>query len=338
MQRILEVLLYTSITGVLLTYINKKIHNEEKEKKSTTKFTATIPRTYMLIFNWAAWFFLGTFFLIYLYNGFGFNDFDMVWIYSGTAIGIGFSLMCFVLMLWRLDVNKDNLIYRTFWGYRKKTTFKEISQVLETDHHSLVIYTGKKRFGTINSDFMGINNFRTRCQKENIEIAPKSRRTLTKSGLYLRSMKPLFWIGGLLAISILLICIFVPQEIVYSPVELLVLMLFCFAVVVVPSSLIPLKGLFRISAQEIALKFSFAKEMKHYDNKKVEFINHQWFIDLDSVNIIAFRRDYIKEIKRLNNKDNNSDREIQIVTINDNVITVKSRQKILEELIRWKNS
>lgn len=336
MSKGIQVLLYILVVIPLMLYITKKIDKEEKTTKSIKKFNVCISNTYMMIFIYVGWIFILLFLFVYIYNGIKFHDFDISWFYAGAVVVSIVTILCLILYLWRLNVDNDVITYRTFWGYKKTIKFSSINRVLKTDHHSLIIYANEKRFGTINSDYDGINNFIERCELEHIKIEPKSQGTLTKPRLYVKVMKPIFWLSGFVDLAVLLAYIFFPRE-RYTVLEICILMLFGFSLIIIPASIMPIKDLLRIYIQERALGFSFTEEMKLYNVKGVKFKNKQWFIKIHKTHIVAFRRDYIKSIGKIKKCSVESDYngKVKIVTVKDKIRKVNSTYDILTRLAAW---
>jgi len=338
MSKIIQTGLYILVIVPLMSYITKKCNEERGTSKSTRNFEVCSPITYLMIFCYTGWFFIGIFLFIYLYNGFGFADFDETWLYAGAITAGSIFVLWLILKLWRMDVDNEVITYRTFWGYKKSTTFSSIDNVQKTDHHSLVIYADKKRFGTINSDFIGIDNFLKRCEKENIEILPRARRTLTKLQLYFRSMKAIFWIGGILGLIFLLMGIFMKGEVRYTVLEVFIIALFGFSIIVFPISIMSIRGLLHIGMQERALGFSFAEEMKLDNIRGGNFVNEQWFIDIDKTRIVAFRHDYIKSINKVDTSfgnDKQHECKVSMVSVDGTILNIKSSYETLERLKEW---
>lgn len=336
MNKIITVCLYILVIVPLMSYITKKCNEEKDANESIKNFEVCIPIAYLMIFCAAGWFFIGIFLFIYLYNGFGFANFDEIWLYAGAITAGSIFVLWLIFKLWRMDVDNEIITYRTFWGYKKITTFSSIDNVQKTDHYSLVIYADKKRFGTINSDFIGIDNFLKRCEKENIEIRPRARRTLTKMQLYFRSMKAMFWIGGIPSLIIFLMCIFEKGEVRYKVLEAFFLALFLFLTVVFPASFYTIRGLLHIGMQERALGFSFVKEMNLYNIRGGNFVNEQWFIDIDVNRIVAFRHDYIKSIGKVETSPENENKhKVSMVSVNGTILNIKSSYGTLERLREW---
>lgn len=345
MSQVVEAILYLAITTPVMALIIRSVKKEKNNSKSTEQFEVCCPLTYVAIFAMCGAIFIGIFTFIYFYNGLGHNDFDITWLKAG-AVATGITFLIWVIVkLWRMDVDGNEVIYRTFWGYKRKTTFDEISAVKETDHKSLIIYSKGRRFGTLNSDFLGLDNFRKRCKEETIVITPQAKSTLTKMGLYFSAMKVMLWIGFFIALAFFLMVLFVPKEVEYSQSELLREMIFLsafgFLIPVLPGSLLPLRGLSHIARQERALGFRFAEEMKAEGIKDVDFVNEKWFVDVNTTHIVIFRRDYIAEIGKIEPCHGNNkgyEQKVKVTASDGERMVVKSSYNSLSDLKSWFNS
>jgi hypothetical protein len=319
-----------------MAYITRKASKEKESNNDKNSFSARTPQIYVSIFIFAGWFLLIIFLAFYFYNGIVFNDYDLVWIYTGGAIVSVVFLIWLVASLWRLDIDGTEVYYCTFWGHKKRISFAEIDKVVKTNQRSLIIYSKHKRFGTVNSDFIGYDIFLERCEDEQIEVTTKDRTTLTKFRIFMHSMMGMIVLAGIIAFVLLLVLLFVPMEIEYSVLEIILLLLFIFFGLIGMSSLLPLGGLLKIMRQEQALNFSFAEEMRQYDVKSSYFTNEQLFIDSGTTHIVAFRRDYIKSVG--NSEACYADKSQQcqaIVNTIEGPIKVKSSNDTLISLQRW---
>jgi hypothetical protein len=332
-----------------MLYIHKKNKEEKNQKipKNTQDFSVCCSLSGVDFYVFIGGIFLVLFMLYYFRNGIFSHNFDSLWLYINGFISCGGLPLWFTARMWRLDVKGNEMRYRTFWGYSKKGQVHTISKIEETNNSSLIIYTREKRFGKINRDFIGIDNFLARCKEDGIEIIElphtqkERKRTLTKFRMFLDSMMGLIVVGIIMVVIMGVMLLFLGGN--YTIGEWVAVLLFIFAIPIFPSCFLPLKGLMQIVRQEQALGISFAEEMKRYNVKNSYFINEEWYIDSSMARMVAFRRDYVKSISEVsyhnyNPRSKYNDDDVcwvMVSTTDGGLIKVKSTYKTLVDLRLW---
>lgn len=81
---------------------------------------------------------------------------------AGTVVFFGIFVMFYVfafsgVVVWRVIIDDNEIIYRNYYGKTKRYTFNEISEIKELRNHKIIVYSnGKKIFSIDNSLPMGV--------------------------------------------------------------------------------------------------------------------------------------------------------------------------------------
>ena len=324
------------ITSLILAFFTKKVNVErDSQTKSINNFTVAASKMVPVIFQCLAWAFLAIISFVVVWNWVRWHDYDprFWWLGLGFAgVTIPLSIVC---AIWKVKVQGEEITYTNFVGITKRTTFGKVDKVLITDNRSYIIYANGKRFGTINSDFLCIDNFLRRCEKENIEVRPKSYRCLTKLTLYLKSMKMMFGIAVVAFIIMLLFVGYYFLKGVYNLLDTLLLSSMISIFLIALTAPLPLRGILQIIRQEHSLGFSFKDEMKEHNVQGAHFKNEVWFIDSSLTHIVAFRRDYIKGTGAINKGSGGDNSKMKIMTVDGKTVKASSGNMTISDLRSW---
>jgi len=101
----------------------------------------------------------------------------------------------------------------------------------------------------------------------------------------------------------------------------------------------PTRGIYRIVKQERALNFSFSAEMRKNNITELSYSDDLWFVNVIGLEIIVYRRDYIKEVISLARDKNVRRRAPPVLTavrFDDKKIEISSSDDdCLKELEQW---
>ncbi len=319
----------------VLSFITWKVAKEkDRATKSLKKFTAMCPKAYRTVFLISAWFIVGIFALVYFYNGICFDDYDPDALLLGFVIALVFVFLWLATTLWKLRVEGNTLTYITFFGLKKQTSIDRVDCVKISDQGSLIVYANGKRFGTVNSDFKCMGNFLQRCQQENISIVPHSARPITKCGLYVKSMKPIFVLALVLAIIFLIIAVVLFLREGADPVPMLIFTPFMSVFLIALISPLPLRGILQIARQESLLGFRFDEEMKKQNAQGAGYVNDVWFVDIDLTHVVAFRRDFIQSIGGIGCNEG-QEMQVRVTGADGKIMKVRSSRRSLAQFRSW---
>ncbi len=319
----------------VLSFITWKVAKEkDRATKSLKNYTATCPKAYRTVFLVGAWSIMGIFTFVYFYNGILFDDYDPDTLLVGITIALVFVFLWLATTLWKLRVEGKTLTYVTFFGFKKRTTSDHVDCVKQSDQGSLIVYANGKRFGTINSDFKCIGNFLQWCERENISIVPHSARPLTKCGLYIKSMTPMFVLALVLVVILLIVALVLFLREGTDPVPFLIFAPIMGGFLIALISPLPLRGILQITRQESLLGFRFNDEMKKLAACGAGHIDDTWFIDIDMTHIVAFRRDFIASISGIGGVDG-QEMQVRVTGIDKKMIKVRSSRASLARFRSW---
>lgn len=316
----------------LITWKSAKM--KERATKNLQKFTAICPKAYRTLFLIGAWFFIGIFAFVYFYNGLSFDHYDPAALIAGITIALLFVFLWLTTTLWKLRVEKNTLLYVTFYGCKKQTTFDRIDCIKQSDQGSLIVYANGKRFGTVNSDFNCVCNFLKRCEQESISVLPQSARPLTKCGLYIKSMKPIFVIALILAVCFLVIGLVLFLREGADPVPALLFAPFMSGFLIALISPLPLRGVLQIARQESQLGFRFNEEMKNRNARGAGYVDDAWFVDIDMTHVVAFRRDFVQSIGGVRCNEG-QEMQVRVTGADGKIMTVRSSRRSLARFRSW---
>jgi hypothetical protein len=111
---------------------------------------------------------------------------------------------------------------------------------------------------------------------------------------------------------------------------------FIFFVIMIPVSILSLGGIVRLAKQERTLKFSFSEEMAKHNITSTVFQNESWFINTNNGTVVAFRRDYIKEIKKIKDPNGRGVRLVAtLIKFDDKQMKIDNTHETISDFKRW---
>ncbi|MCL2223652.1 MAG: hypothetical protein FWB96_01650 [Defluviitaleaceae bacterium] len=162
--------------------------------------------------------------------------------------------------------------------------------------------------------------------------------TITKWELYKSAIAPCRIVGIVCAI-IVWILFFVVWQFSDGYASLLDIVMggaFMFFLIMGCGTILSLGGIFRLVKQERALKFSFAEEMAKHNITATVFKNESWFINTNNGTVVAFRRDYIKEIKKIKDPNSGSVRLIAtLIKFDGKQMKIDDTHETISDFKRW---
>jgi len=313
--------------------------DKEKKTRSTKKFTVSAPKTFrqvMAIISAVPVLIGLVLFAVFRTEG---ETVEVIIFLCGmSGVILLFSL---VLSLWKLTVDDNTLKYRSFLGISKTVSVDAVNRVVFTDQKSYIIYAGGRKLGTLNRDFIHLENFVKYCENKGIPIVQGSDKAISKTLLVTRAMKPMLGVGTV--IWIILAITFIAIYFADSGMSIInhIIMgvgsgAFIFVLLVAMTLPLPLSGITRITMQEKFLGFSFNDEMKKCNILNPPFMSYNWFIDVDKTRVIAFRRDFITAVsvhKQSGNRGMTSHAVIN--TLNGGTLNVTGAHNSIMSLGNW---
>ena len=253
-------------------------------------------------------------------------------------------LFVLALFLWRLEVDKESLRFRTFFGKTKEIQASELDKIVLTDQKSLMLYVNGKKWGTLNRDFQHLDNFRSYCEARGLAVESKTGKPLTKVGLYLGAMKVFFGMGiglGIFAGLMLMMVGVVNNNLIVGLVFVAPMFIFMLVMFTIIGSIVVLPGIFRIVAQELFFRMIFHEEMQKQNITKIEHISEEWFIEVAHQRILVFRRGYIAKVEQVRDMHTGSGglgpRKLVMIAVREDGRRVKivGERGSIENLKQW---
>lgn len=332
MEAIILVLLMILPLGFVYYKTKKKTVHETRSLKT---FVCAAPVFFPAIFEICGFVFSGLMLFVYFYNGFGFNSFEVEFLYMGLVFSIICTILSFCLCNHSMSVSENDIMYTTILGRVKEAKFSDITKVTLTDARSLVIYINGKKLGKLERNYLHLDNLEKRLKKEGISITLANNSTMTKFSLYLASIKMILWIAGIMFIGLTILFIFVGKDIKTILDVTFVALLLALSIVLM-ASLLPQVGIINITRQEMALSFSFKEEMKQCGGTGSKFVNRDWFIDTDQTHVVAYRRDYINNLSEIIHPNVSAmNASIYIYNCNGKRVKVTSYIGVIESFKYW---
>ena len=308
MQNIVSYFIITAI----LSFISRLVMKESRQHgRSLKKFTVRVPRAYCKTIVICGFVIASLLPIAVLYNGlmgFGWNLDRMA-----VKFVIGFEVIVIVIdavySFWCLDVNGDEIIYRSFYFTTRRFNIHDLTELRQGDEW-VSLYTQSGRIAVVSNESVGLSNLLSRCKKEGIPLLPGEQRVTSKRVLLVHSMHNVFIVDVLI-----FACIFIPALLgERSIMEKLEFgfgfgLLFITVITIVLSSFFILKGLHLIRVQEKALGFSFDEEMKRLNIHGKVHIDKNWYItaDIPTITLIALNRCFIKSISEIQKNHDSSE-------------------------------
>ena len=340
MQSVIGYLIISAILGFIsrLTMKESKRHG-----KSLKKFTVEVPRVYCKTIGICGFIFAAGLPVMLLYNGLmGFG-----WNLDSMAVKIIVILEIIIITIdaayyfWRLEVNGDEITYRSFYFTTRRFNIHDLTELRQGDEW-VSLYTQSGRIAAVSNESVGLPNLLSRCRKEGIPVLPGEQRVTSKWVLIVHSMHNVFIVDVLI-----FACIFIPALLgERSIMEKLEFgfgfgLLFITVFTIVMSSFFVLKGLHLIRAQEKALGFSFDEEMRRLNIRGETHIDDNWFIttDIPNITLIALNRRFIKNINEINKTGDSSEstgHKLEIAGIDGKTYKIKFwYQEIINNIMDW---
>ena len=334
-----QALVLVFAVGPLIAWLKTRAEREPKTK-SLNRFTLKTPRTYTSVFLGVTLAFEALMIFSYAYNGLSFGDWDASLLWLGHALAFVMMIILFIAVMQRLEVDGDELRYRTIFGRTRRTTFANVDTVSTTNQKLLVsVYASGKRFASFSGDVLCLDNFFKRCAKEDIPVLAREKKPTTLWSLYRSAISVLIGLSAGISAAIALIVIVLVVSGSAPPrtlVSIIPLCLVITALIVGGCSVVPLRGITQIKRQERLGGFSFDREMADRNARGSSFSDDAWFVAVTNCNIIAFRRDYLGEVSAARNTE--SGNECRAVSLDDKSHKVRGANPVLKEFRTWFNS
>ncbi|MDY6066010.1 MAG: DUF6560 family protein [Finegoldia sp.] len=300
------------IISAILAFISGLVMKESKRHgRSLKKFTVQTPSAYCKTIGICGVIFATFLPIIFLYNGFmGFGwNLDPMAVKFFVIFEIIFIAIGAVSYFWRLEVNGDEITYRSFYFTTRRFNIHDLTEVRKGDEF-VTLYTQNGKIASLDNDFIGLSNLFSRCEKEGIPVLPAEQRVTSKWVLIVHSMHGIFIIDALISVIYLIAMLFA-QRSLKDKLEfaLYVFLSLIMILTVWISSFLILKGLRLICVQEKVLGFSFDEEMRRLNIRGKEHIDKNWYItaDFQGIALIALNRNFIKNMKKINKARHSSE-------------------------------
>jgi hypothetical protein len=300
------------ITTAILSFISGLVLKESKQHgRSLKKFTVQVPRAYCKTIVIVGFVVASLLPIAFLYNGlmgFGWNLDSMA-----VKFVVGFEIIVIaidaVYSFWRLDVNGDDIIYRSFHFTTRRFNIHDLTELRQGDEW-VSLYTKNGRIAVVSNESVGLSNLLSRCKKEEIPVLPGEQRFASKWVLLVHSMHNIFILDVVILVIIVLASFLgdrsIKEELAFGfGFGLLFIAVFT----IVLTSIFILKGMRLIRVQEKVLGFSFDEEMRRLNIHGKTHIDEDWYItaDIPTITLIALNRRFIKSISEINKNRNSSE-------------------------------
>lgn len=99
---------------------------------------------------------------------------------AGTVFFFGLFLMFYVatfsgIVIWRVVVDDDEIIYRNYYGKTKRYTFNEISEVKELKNHKIIVYSKGRKIFAIDNNLPMVAYFKCTASEKGVVITYQSK-------------------------------------------------------------------------------------------------------------------------------------------------------------------
>ena len=339
LESVLRVGVLMVVVGPALAWIGRAAAKERKRATSSRKrFCVETPMTVRIVFAGCGVLFEAMLLFVYVWQGVAMGIWDHQLMWLGHALALACFVVWGVASMQRLDVDGDELRYRTVTGRRRTTTFAHVTKAeVHLQVHSLILYADDGRFATISIENTCTNNLIDRLEQEGIAIEDAVEGPCCKSKLGWAAIKPitLVFLGIAAVFSLVIVFVGVMGG---SGLELLAIVPFLFILlgVVLPALLfcaLPLRGLLMLARQECELGFSFNEEMKVHGAVGTAFEDRDWFVEVSNGQVVAFRRDYVKSVLKHKRTENGD--ECVLMSKDGKKHKVRAAAPTLEGLHRW---
>lgn len=327
------------VVGPSLAWIGRDMAKERKRAtRSRNRFRVETPMTVRIVFAGCGVLFEAMLLFGYVWQGVSMGIWDHQLMWLGHALALACFAIWGVASMQRLDVDGDELRYRSVMGRRRTTTFAHITKAeVHLQVHSMTLYADAVRFATFSIENTCTDNLVARLEQEGVAIEDAVEGPCRKSKLGWAAIKPitLVFVGIAAVFSLVIMFVGVMDG---SGLELLAIvpLLFILLGVVLPALLfcaLPLRGLLVLARQERDLGFSFNEEMKARGAVGTVFEDRDWFVEVSNGQVVAFRRDYVKHVSKHKRTENGD--ECVLVSKGGKKHKVRAAGPTLEGLRRW---
>lgn len=299
-ESVLSAAVLALVVGPLTAWIVRRGAKERKAAPdSLNRFTVRTPKAFRLILAVCAVLFELVMLAVYAWQGLSLGAWDSELMWFGHALAlVGLGMWLFASMP-QLDVDGDSLTIRNFLGQRKSAAFSKLTHaVMDTQMMHIVLFINEGAWASVSLEGTCSINLLARLEEEGIEIQDGGR-PITKLRLCWQAIKPLtlvfLGIAAITALVLVFMTVFAGTD-----MHMLSIVPFLFVLIGVLLPLImacmPLRGILRIGAQERELGFSFAEDMAERGATGTSLEDQDWFIEISNMNVVAFRRDYLKRV------------------------------------------
>lgn len=339
LESVLRVGILMLIVAPAIAWVNKAMAKERKRAtRSLKKFRVETPLMPRIVFIGCGVAFEVMLLVVYIWQGVTMGEWDHQLMWLGHALALACFAIWGVASLQRLDVEGDELRYRTIAGRRRSTTFSHITKVeVHLQVHDMTLYADGKRFATFSIENTCINNL-TRCfEREGIAIEDAVEGPTTKGKLAWAAIKAitLVFIGMAAVFSCVIVFVGVMGGEGLHMISI-VPFLFVLLGVILPVLLffvLPMRGLLMLARQERELGFSFNEDMKAHGATGTAFEDADWFIEVSNGQVVAFRRDYIKSVTKHKRTENGD--ECILTATDGKKHKIRGGAPTLSDLRRW---
>jgi len=345
--KVFYIIIGTSLLNVIVFFLDKR------SKKKTRKTRLVVfPNMLIITCNISAGIFL-LMVIYFIYRGYSKDN---------LMVGIFFILMNILSIIftrWKIIIFDNYIQITPMLGRKKKILFSDINDVRKKSSGSLVIISKKRKVGIeyqctgysniysilqqqgfLNSGFNNLDHY---CEQEEINTQPNSTKALTKLRLYIKSIKNIVVIMGIVGITTLIFGIIFLGKNGWNDILSAIWIGLCGGLFVIGFGVviclpISLKGIILINRQEKIFGFHFNDEMKKYNICSESCMNNNWFIDVELSRVFAFHRKYIVKINKIKKSDSGISIgvwEVTVTDINNKKFKIFSSEHTLRNLKEW---
>lgn len=337
-ESFLRVAMVIFIVGPLTAWVARRAARERSEATdSLDRFTVRMPAAIRVILACCAVAFELLMLGVYVWQGVSLGEWDHELVWFGHAMALAGMAIWALLSIPRIDVDGDRILSRSAFGIRKESTFGNITRAtLHTQMMKIDLYEGERKFCSVSLEGVCSLNLLARLEEEGIEVVDAIKGPMTKAGLCWAAIKPLTIVFNSMALVFSLVIVFMALFTEDGArLLLLVPFLFLFIGVLLPLLMLsmPLRGIYEIGRQERELGFSFAEEMAARGATGTSLIDDDWFIETSNARIVAFHRDYLKNVTA--HEGSESGDRCTVTTKAGRKIKVYAAGSTLEDLRAW---
>lgn len=99
---------------------------------------------------------------------------------KSTVLFLGLFLMFYAatfsgVVIWRIVVDDEEIIYRNYYGKTKRYTFNEISEIKELENNEIIVYSRGKKIFSINNNLPSAMYFKGTANEKGVFITHQSK-------------------------------------------------------------------------------------------------------------------------------------------------------------------